>query len=109
MYSGTFIQPGTASGRSGGIECGRLAGVRSVGSYSWEREQGTGSVSIITGSMPEDQCMAADTGDQVYERSCIFSQSPGEADVCVQYRKCIYKVSEGGENQPERNAAFPET
>ena len=78
MYSGTFIQPGTASGRSGGIECGRLSGGRSVGSYSWEREQGTGSVSIITGSMPEDQCMAADTGDQVYERSCIFPSRLGK-------------------------------
>lgn len=72
-----------------------------------EREQGTGSVSVITGGMPEDQCMAADTGDQACERSRILSQPPGKADVCIQYRKCICQVSESGKNQPERDAAFP--
>lgn len=64
-------------------------------------------VSVITGGMPENQCMAADTGDQAYERSRTLSKSSGKADVCIQYRKCICKVSEGSKNQPERDATLP--
>lgn len=42
-------------------------------------------VSVITGGMPEDQCMAADTGDQVYERSRIPFPAAWESG-------CLYLV-----------------